>query len=345
MPVLIKTLLTAIAGLALALVMGFVFSNEASLTSTAPAPVEHSATPTTTALIGEKPQLAVATSTPKKTTTIPKPIPPKKPTPGQSPTQPIQNIVDSITQTITAATNATSSPLSLNDTVRASTINILCATLSGGPLNSISASGVIIDSRGIILTNAHVGQFFLLKDYPSPDFVQCIIRTGSPATPKYTAELLFISPSWIADNAYKINQEKPQGNGEHDYAFLRITGTVNQNIAMPARFPFLPIATNPPNTGQDVLLTGYPAGFLGGITVATNLYSASAYARVGNLYPFEDNTNTADLFSIGGSVVAQQGSSGGAVSDVNGVLVGLISTTSEAPDTASRDLQAISTPY
>ena len=36
----------------------------------------------------------------------------------------------------------------------------------GRLFNPISGSGVIVDSRGVVLTNAHVGQFFLLHDYP-----------------------------------------------------------------------------------------------------------------------------------------------------------------------------------
>ena len=32
-------------------------------------------------------------------------------------------------------------------------------------IKAISGSGVIIDSRGVILTNAHLAEYFLLKDY------------------------------------------------------------------------------------------------------------------------------------------------------------------------------------
>ena len=43
--------------------------------------------------------------------------------------------------------------------------------------------------------------------------------------------------------------------------------------------------------------------------------------------------------------MAQQGSSGGAAADKYGVLIGVIVTSTEAPDTGSRDLRALATSY
>src|SRR5581483_7670669 len=73
------------------------------------------------------------------------------------------------------------SPETVNATLRSSLVNILCTTVGGGLFRPISGSGVIIDTRGVILTNAHVAQFFLLKDYPFKNNIQCVVRTGSPA--------------------------------------------------------------------------------------------------------------------------------------------------------------------
>lgn len=230
-----------------------------------------------------------------------------------------------------------------NDAVRDALVNIICITESAGPVNPISGSGVIVDPRGIILTNAHVAQFFLLEHYPRPGFMECAIRTGSPATLRYTAELMFLPPSWIQDNAHKIDDTAPTGNGEHDWALVRITGSISESVALPEQFPFLPISLRTPDTGDQVLVAGYPAGFLGGITVAKELYAASANARVRELYTF--GSQSIDLFSIGGSIVAQQGSSGGAAATPNGTLTGVIVTSTNAPDTASRDLRALATRY
>ena len=297
---------------------------------------------TTPARTVSEPHIVVQSSPiPKKEVKVATTAPTTPPVPVIPQVTP-QNVISTVEQTLQPTTTPDEPP-SVTNTVRAAVVNIICVTKASGPFNSISGSGVLIDSRGVILTNAHVGQFFLLKDYPTPDFVSCVVRTGSPAYPRYTAELLYFPPSWMAKNAYKITQESPTGNGEHDWALLRITGTVNPKDSLPSSFPYLAIATYPPAQGASTILAAYPAGFLGGITVAEALYSASAFATIREVYTF--GTDTVDLFSIGGTVVAQKGSSGGAVTDEKGTLTGLIVTATDAPDTASRDLRAIATSY
>lgn len=329
--VFIRTILLALAGVVLAIVAGV--SSQASHTIISQTPtilgITASTTETDTNKSPEASSTTETTAKPAKKITVP-----VKNEPAKTPAA----------ETIPAAASTpTLSPSALNDLVRGSIVNIICTTKTGGSLNSISASGVVIDSRGLILTNAHVGQYFLLKDYPVPDFVTCIVRTGSPARPKYGAELLFLPPSWIEANAKKIQMQKPTGNGEHDYALLRITGAVSRDIDFPVSFPFLAMSTTPPGEGESMLAAGYPAGFLGGITVQKDLYATSAQTQVGELFTFD--ADTVDLFSIGASLVAQQGASGGAIANSDGTLMGLIATTSDAPDTGSRDLRAISTAY
>lgn len=234
-------------------------------------------------------------------------------------------------------------PSLVNETVRKTVVNIFCTSALSGPFDAVSASGVIIDPRGIILTNAHVAQYFLLRDYPTPGTMNCVIRTGAPALAQYTAELMFLPPSWIEKNADKIKEETPLGTGEHDYALVRITGTINNQNSLPASFPYSPISTALPKLDDDVLIVGYPAGFLGGIALQRDLYQSSAFTKVRELLTFVEST--LDLFSIGGSVVAQSGSSGGAATNLQGELIGLIVTTTQAADTSSRDLRAITTSY
>jgi hypothetical protein len=250
---------------------------------------------------------------------------------------------DAIQSISSLAAGQSSTSQSVNDRVRAALVNILCTTSAAGPFESISGSGVLIDPRGVVLTNAHVAQFFLLKNYPTPNFVTCVIRTGSPAYPRYTAELMYLPPQWIADNAKKLNDENPTGTGERDYALLRITGGVSSAITLPPLFPFLLIGTQAPDIGSDVLQAGYAAGFLGGITVQNELYASSAWTKIRDVYTF--NANTVDLFSLGGSIVAQRGSSGGPVTNTEGVLQGVIVTSTQGAETANRDLRAISTAY
>jgi len=243
-------------------------------------------------------------------------------------------------RTFEAAPSVEYSTEQLNTIARASLVNVLCTTGSGGSFNPISGSGVIIDSRGIILTNAHVGQYFLLKDYPTTNNISCVIRVGSPAQTRYTAQLLYLPPAWINANASKIKQDSPTGTGENDYAFLLITGTTDPDGTLPSSFPALPMDGADPQVGAHMLLAAYPAGFLGGISITLNLYITSAVATVGEVYTFADQANT-DLFSLGGTIVSQSGSSGGAVVSLQGKLQGLIATEIPGDTTSMRDLRAI----
>lgn len=229
----------------------------------------------------------------------------------------------------------------INEVTRYALVNIFCTTKSGGSFKPITGSGVIIDDRGIILTNAHVAQYFLLKDYLTEDFINCVIRTGSPAQPRYKAKLIFISPSWIKDNANGIIQQEPKGTGENDFALLLITGRTDHTKTLPEKFPFIPLLydTSKVAIGDNVLLAGYPAGFLSGIVISKDLYISSAIAQIMEVFTFKDGTF--DLFSMGGSVVAQQGSSGGTVVNDKNELIGIIVTSSVADNTSDRDLRAI----
>lgn len=265
----------------------------------------------------------------------------KEPTKEEAPITPA-TLSKTVTETLTPPLPVDIFPVSfssINEDVRASLVNILCVTKSGGPLMPISGSGIIIDSRGVILTNAHIAQYLLLKDYIVKDYVECIIRTGSPAYPLYTTELLYVSETWVRENAVQIDSENPVGTGEHDYALLRITGTVDGD-------PVGAISHTPVDTkevavdvGSEVLVAGYPAGFVGGITIQKSLYPASSVTSVREVFTFA--TSTVDLISVGGSIVAQKGSSGGAVVGRDGRLKGLVVTSTQAASTNDRDLRAI----
>ncbi len=241
---------------------------------------------------------------------------------------------------VATATPALSSE-ELNTRARAALVNILCTTKRGGSFSPISGSGVFIDSRGVILTNAHVGQYFLLKDFLTRDFLDCVVRSGEPARNNYRATLLYLSPPWVDQNASKITAEEATSTGENDFALLLVTESTDHEISLPSEFPYLPIQFDDRiiQSGNEALAAGYPAGFLSGITIQRDLYPSSSVVTIGNVFSFREQT--ADIFSIGGSVVAQQGSSGGAVVSPTGALVGLIVTSSKAKATGDRNLNAL----
>jgi hypothetical protein len=201
----------------------------------------------------------------------------------------------------------------------------------------------MVDSRGVILTNAHVAQFFLLRDYYRPNNIDCVVRTGSPAINTYRAELIYLPMQWITDNASQINSSEATGTGENDFAFLRITGPYNPAKTLPDSIPYLAMSSASPDVGDHMLLAAYPAGFLSGELITTQLYASSAFAYVTQLFTFD--ANTVDLFSVGGTIASQSGSSGGAVLRGDGSLAGIISTAILTGATSQRDLRAISIGY
>jgi hypothetical protein len=309
----------------------------ASTTSTAPAST-HTATSTATTSPAQKKAVAkitAAASLPTQKQTATKVTPPATTTVTTTP----------VTQDTARVSASGTMVEQLNATARGSLVNILCTTVTGGSFNPISGSGVLIDSRGIILTNAHVAQYLLLKDFPFKNNITCVVRMGSPAQPLYTAELLYVPTAWVSANAVQLASQHAQGTGEHDYALLRINGTVSSSVPMPASFPTLQTTADTPEVGAPALLAAYPAQLLSGEAIQKNLYSSSAVATVSDLYSFDDLAH-ADLVSVSGSVVSQTGSSGGALVGVgSGKLLGIIATQSSGTTTADRRLNAITIAY
>lgn len=221
--------------------------------------------------------------------------------------------------------------------VKEAVVNILC--IGNNPFRSTSGSGVIIDQKGIILTNAHIGQYVLLSEQADLG-IRCAVRSGSPAQALGSASVGFIPEKWIDEHAKDILSSRARGTGEHDYALLFLTTSTGSTT-----LPFLPVETREPagKAQESVLVSGYPAEFIGGSSVQSSLFPSSVITNVKDVYTFIENT--VDILSLGGIALAQGGASGGAVVNEWGYLIGLISTTSDGDSTGNRDLRATSLPH
>ena len=227
--------------------------------------------------------------------------------------------------------------LDVNGLARSSVVNILCA---GTTLRGASGSGIMIDPRGVILTNAHMAQFFLLKDYPRADATKCVVRTGSPAEYTYYASLLYLPEVWIDANAEQITSKTAMGTGEHDYAFLLIDKAYGGKD-LPPTYPSISYTIEEPHAGDPMLLAAYPSQDLSNKTIVNNLLVSSTFTIVKKIYTFHERT--VDLFSIGSTTISQGGASGGAaVRASDGKVMGIITIATQAKDVLDRDLRAIS---
>lgn len=237
-------------------------------------------------------------------------------------------------------------PLTLASDVETALVNIFCEYTTPRYTRTTTGSGFFITDTGVILTNAHVAQFLLLESVPEAQgTTECTIRSGNPAVPQYRAELLFISPSWIFENAELLSQEHPMGTGEYDYALLYITSPLGEN-ELPPSFPSLPLYTDYLSrnyAGGEVVTAGYPAEKLIREGKNATLTPESATTHIGELYTF--HSNYADIFSVESSPVGEQGVSGGPVVKYPEGTIGLIVTKGDMDTDGEKSLRALSLSY
>lgn len=196
----------------------------------------------------------------------------------------------------------------------------------------------MIDPKGFILTNAHVAQYLLFDDMG----VTCTIRTGTPARPAYKSKLVFIPPVWVSENAHALVEDAPTGTGEHDYAILAVSDSATKE-PLPTLFPSVTLASVAPRLLAPVVIGSYGAQFLEANQIESALTPTLVYGSVKEIFTF--GTSTIDVLALGGSAAAQEGSSGGGVMDLSGLLVGIITTSTVTGDTATRKLNAITASY
>ncbi len=335
----------------LLIVIGAVFiavSRAEAPAITHPVPEVATTTPIAEAVATTTPHIATSTATstitsasPKATTSVQKskktsPVAPEsKPvTPSSSPNEivRIQN-----PYTIPPLTFET-----VNTSARQALVNIFCAT-PAGVLKPITGSGIMIDPRGVVLTNAHVAQYVLIAQSQKTDLT-CEVRTGAPAARKWVPVVMYIPPVWVEKHASEIVKSNVRGTGEHDYALLYMSATfdgkaVSNDIPSIQPDPREAIAF----VDDNVLVASYPVEFYGGNIIQGNLSPVTSITAIRQLLTF--GSGSADALSLGGVIGAQSGSSGGGVINQWNRIVGLITTTSSGATTGERDLHAISTAY
>lgn len=242
-------------------------------------------------------------------------------------------------QAAIAAATDTSEPTTTNplDAI----VNIFCTFRSDTYIRTTTGTGFFIDADGVIMTNAHVAQFLLLADADETGNTECIVRNGNPASPKYTASLLYIPPAWVQANAAALKDAVPMGTGERDYALLYVDAGVNGS-ALPDIFPALPFSSDLLSTrarNSRVVAAAYPAGDFLRQGSDSDLIPRSAETSISELYTF--GSNRADVFSIRGSVVGAEGASGGPILNGDGEVIGMISTRGDDSVDGAGSLRAI----
>lgn len=298
--------------------------------------------------VGVKASKPAQSSTQLKSITLRKKAPPIKKTllilPSEHTTSlsPATSSPPSVRQAVAIATTTQATFTKNASSLRSALVNILCTAVAGSSVRSISGSGVFISTSGIILTNAHIGQYFLLKDYPSPGNTHCVIRTGSPAKNAYKATVVFISPTWITKNPKTLLKTSPKGTGEHDIALLAVVKSATKE-PLPAQFPYVPLANTTLFLGKPVVIGSYAAQFLSANEVKNLLYPTIVFGTIKNIYTF--SSTTVDVISLGGTAAAQEGSSGGGIVTSSGKLAATITTSTIHGATSHRNLYAITASY
>ena len=220
--------------------------------------------------------------------------------------------------------NAPASPPNLSDPqfydrYASAVIQVFCMT----PEEYFSASGVIVNDRGLVLTNAHVAEIMQKVGVQN-----CQARHGNPANAFASLEVVF-----SADTNAKINDTKvPQ----HDFAFLKL---VNHREAFHVADLTLDMAPD----GQTVLTLGYPSEFLEGNAAADHANLVFSLLVVDGLTNFDSDHTTADGYIFQGGIALQQGSSGTPIFDRSGNVLAIIFATTKASTTADREGVAIMT--
>lgn len=277
-------------------------------------------------------------------TSAPSPQPPR-PTPSTTEPPSTATPKPPVTPTPTAVAPVAAEQKVTLDTSTASTIantvvSIVCVRYNGNKIHLTNGSGVLVSSKGVVLTNSHVAQMFLLKDKG----YDCSIRRENIPTYGFTAIPLYINEDWVEDNFLAISSPSPVGTGENDYALLLITANTNPALSLPRSFPAadLNTASEAAEIGDDVTVAGYPGIQTNDFNIATQASLKTDTTTIKNVFTLD--RITVDVFATRDTPVAKRGSSGGGVFEDN-KLIGTIVTTSPGTSPTSLVINALTLDY
>jgi hypothetical protein len=218
-------------------------------------------------------------------------------------------------------------------------VNIICTEKKGNYVTANTGSGVIVSPGGVVITNAHVGQYFLL-DKELNDY-SCALYQENIPTYGYVAELIYISPDWIKENKDVIRSKNPRGTGENDYAFLHITKNTNPALPKPKNFQYANLNTSyNAEIGQKIDVAGFPGAPASILDLERTVGLKTDSSNIKDIFTF--GQNNADVISTGVTKVAARGASGGGVFK-NNDLIALIVTTGGSENKSY--INAITTNY
>ncbi len=260
-------------------------------------------------------------------------------TPFSIPAKPLQlypeigsKKINSVIFTPTAVKKSTSIPLATTPTLNDYTLNIFCTETTKTYVKAVSGSGVLLtdprDTKGVILTNAHVARHLL------DGSKKCVGRTGSPAVTTHILTLRYIPSFWLNNhNQYVIGDPDQSSTGEFDFALIETSAIKPKKVS---------------NSIYDVLKQNMilkfdnynNASFVGGTyiysypaqkTLSRNVYNPLFQKRdtvsIGEVYASPSHGEPNSLLDVNGSSQIDHGSSGGMVISVGtqNSLIGLSS--------------------
>lgn len=228
---------------------------------------------------------------------------------------------------------------SSENTIENATVNIICVRQEGMKTHITSGSGVIISPEGVVITNSHIAQHFLLKNVGN----NCSLRKENIPLYGFTAEPIYISEQWIEDNYKLISHSSPTGTGEGDYALLKITGNTNPVLEIPSSFAYInpDIEKETIKVGDQITAAGYP-GRQYNINLNNQLSLEIDKTSVERLFTL--GKDSIDAFATENTSVAEIGSSGGGIFR-DGKLIGLISTINSSSYGKGNVINAITLDY